>query len=64
MHGTFTLAPKGIDENPDSVYRVIPMDGVSTYLIRGHVAKDRPVVNDFSVLSDAWQTVATCLPAT
>jgi hypothetical protein len=57
VHGTFTLAPKGIDENPDSVYRVIPMDGVSTYLIRGHVAKNRPVVNEFSVLSDAWQTV-------
>jgi hypothetical protein len=57
VHGTYTLAPKGIDENPDSVYRVIPMDGVSTYLIRGRVAKDRPVVNDFSVLSDAWITV-------
>jgi hypothetical protein len=57
VHGTLTLAPKGIDENPDSVYRVIPMDGVSTYLIRGHVAKNRPVVNEFSVLSDAWQTV-------
>jgi hypothetical protein len=57
VHGVFTLAPKGIDENPDSVYRVIPMDGVSTYLIRGHVAKNRPVVNEFSVLSDAWQTV-------
>jgi hypothetical protein len=54
--GTYTLAPKGIDENPDSVYRVIPMDGVSTYLIRGRVAKDRPVVNEFSVLSDAWIT--------
>lgn len=56
VHGTYTLAPKGIDENPDSVYRVIPMDGASTYLIRGRVAKDRPVVNDFSVLSDAWIT--------
>jgi hypothetical protein len=56
VHGTFTLAPKGIDENPDSVYRVIPMDGVSTYLIRGRVAANRPVVNEFSVLSDAWIT--------
>jgi hypothetical protein len=57
VHGIYTLAPKGIDENPDSVYRVIPMDGASTYLIRGRVAKDRPVVNEFSVLSDAWITV-------
>lgn len=56
VRGTYTLAPKGIDENPDSVYRVIPMDGASTYLIRGRVAKDRPVVNDFSMLSDAWIT--------
>jgi hypothetical protein len=56
VRGTYTLAPKGIDENPDSVYRVIPMDGASTYLIRGRVARDRPVVNEFSVLSDAWIT--------
>src|SRR6201996_1010888 len=56
VHGTYTLAPKGIDENPDSVYRVIPMDGISTYVIHGRAAKDRPVVNDFSVLSDAWIT--------
>ncbi len=57
VRGNYALAPKGLDENPDSVYRVIPMDGVSTYLIRGQVAKERPVVNDFSVLSDAWRTV-------
>ena len=56
VRGTHTLAPKGIDENPDSIYRVIPMDGTSTYVIHGRVAKDRPVVNDFSVLSDAWVT--------
>src|SRR5277367_5848269 len=63
VHGVYTLAPKGIDENPDSVYRVLPMDGVSTYLIRGRAAKDRPVVNDFSVLSDSWITAGN-LPAT
>lgn len=57
VHGQYTLAPKGIDENPDSVYRVIPMDGVSTYVIHGHVAPNRLVVNEFSVLNDAWQTV-------
>ena len=57
VRGQYTLAPKGIDENPDSVYRVIPMDGASTYLIRGRVAANRPTVNEFSVLSDAWITV-------
>src|ERR1700743_3764010 len=54
VKGTFTLAPKGIDENPDSVYRVIPVDGVSIYLIHGKVASPRPSVNDFSVLDGDW----------
>lgn len=57
VNGTFTLAPKGIDENPDSVYRVIPVDGVSTYLIHGKASSPRPSVNDFSVLDDDWKTV-------
>jgi hypothetical protein len=57
VSGTFTLAPKGIDENPDSVYRVIPVDGTSTYLIRGKASSPRPSVNDFSVLDDDWKTV-------
>ena len=34
-----------IDENPDSVYRVIPVDGTSTYLIRGKASSPRPSVN-------------------
>lgn len=57
VKGTFTLAPKGIDENPDSVYRVIPVDGSSTYLLHGKANVPRPTVNDFSVLDDGWQTV-------
>ena len=57
VRGTFTLAPKGIDENPDSVYRVIPVDGASTYLIHGKANVPRPTVNDFSVLDDDWKTV-------
>jgi hypothetical protein len=57
VKGILTLAPKGIDENPDSVYRVIPVDGISTYLIHGKANVPRPTVNDFSVLDDDWKTV-------
>jgi hypothetical protein len=57
VNGTFTLAPKGIDENPDSVYRVIPVDGASTYLIHGKASSPHPSVNDFSVLDEDWKTV-------
>ncbi len=51
------LAPKGLDENPDSIYRIIPVDGTSTYVLRGRVAANRLVVNEFSVLDDDWKTV-------
>jgi hypothetical protein len=57
VDGKYTLAPKGLDENPDSVYRIIPVDGTSTYVLRGRVSKDRAQINEFSVLDDAWLTV-------
>ncbi len=57
IRGVKILAPKGLDENPDSIYRIIPVDGASTYVLRGRVAKNRPVVNEFSVLDDDWKTV-------
>ena len=57
VRGVKILAPKGLDENPDSIYRIIPVDGASTYVLRGRVAANRPVVNEFSVLDDDWRTV-------
>jgi hypothetical protein len=52
-----TPAPKGLDENPDTVYRIVPMDGASTYILRGQVVGHRPQVNEFSLLGDDWFTV-------
>jgi hypothetical protein len=57
LRGVFTPATKGMDENPDTIYRIIPVDGVSTYVLRGKVSLGhRPAVNEFSVLNDAWLT--------
>jgi hypothetical protein len=46
----------GID-NPDSVYRVIPISGDEAYLIRGRVAAQRLVENYFTLWSPTMQTV-------
>ena len=46
----------GID-NPDSVYRVIPISGAESYLIRGRVAAQRLVENYFTLWSPSMQTV-------
>jgi hypothetical protein len=46
----------GID-NPDSIYRVIPIDGVSRYVIRGRVAERRLVENYFTLWDDTMKTV-------
>ena len=41
----------GID-NPDSIYRVIPIDGAARYVIRGRVAERRLVENYFTLWDD------------
>ncbi|MBT4521064.1 MAG: hypothetical protein HOC23_13765 [Halieaceae bacterium] len=46
----------GID-NPDSVYRVIPISGDESYIIRGRVADRRLVENYFTLWSPVMQTV-------
>jgi hypothetical protein len=46
----------GID-NPDSVYRVIPISGDERYCIRGRVAQRRLVENYFTLWSPVMQTV-------
>ncbi len=47
----------GID-NPDSIYRVIPVSGDERYLIKGRVAERRLVENYFTLWSQSMQTVA------
>jgi hypothetical protein len=46
----------GID-NPDSVYRVIPIDGAARYVIRGRVPKPRLTENYFTLWTDKMATV-------
>ncbi len=46
----------GID-NPDSVYRVIPVSGEERYCIRGRVAERRLVENYFTLWSPVMQTL-------
>jgi len=46
----------GID-NPDSVYRVIPVSGDQRYLIRGRVYERRMVENYFTLWDSAMRTV-------
>ncbi|WP_116366588.1 hypothetical protein [Parahaliea mediterranea] len=46
----------GID-NPDSIYRVIPISGDERYVITGRVAEQRLVENYFTLWSPTMQTV-------
>jgi len=46
----------GID-NPDSIYRVIPIDGAAHYVIRGRVAERRLVENYFTLWDETMKTV-------
>lgn len=44
--------------NPDAVYRYMPVDFASTYLIRGRFTSARPYINEFSVVTRELETVA------
>jgi hypothetical protein len=46
----------GID-NPDSIYRVIPISGAERYLIRGRVAERRMTENYFTLWDEKMNTV-------
>jgi hypothetical protein len=46
----------GID-NPDSIYRVIPIDGAARYVIRGRVAERRMIENYFTLWDETMKTV-------
>jgi hypothetical protein len=46
-------------DNPDSLYRAIPVDGVSHYAVEGLARAHGPVVNDFSLLTADLRTLAS-----
>ena len=46
----------GID-NPDSIYRVIPIDGAARYRISGRVPQERPTENYFTLWDGSMGTV-------
>jgi len=43
--------------NPDTIYRFIPIDGDSHYIIHGQVAKHRPIENNFTLASFSMTTL-------
>lgn len=45
-------------DNPDTIYRTIPVDGTSHYVIRGWRAPHPPSVNEFSLLTANQVTLA------
>jgi hypothetical protein len=55
--GLLVPGSRGINDNPDTVYRVIPIHGSEEYLLTGRMHRHRPVVIDFSILSSALITI-------
>lgn len=57
LHGRAIPGSRWGIDNPDSVYRVIPVSGEERYVIRGRVAERRLVENYFTLWSPTMQTV-------
>ncbi len=45
-------------DNPDTLYRTIPIDGTSRYVLEGRRPAHPPVVNEFSLLTRELSTIA------
>ncbi|MFK7896725.1 MAG: hypothetical protein AB8G23_12865 [Myxococcota bacterium] len=58
VHGVAAPGNRGLHDNPDTFYRLIPLDGRSDFLLEGKVSQNPATVFELSALTSSWQTLA------
>ncbi|MEE8166842.1 MAG: hypothetical protein V3T64_14845 [Myxococcota bacterium] len=48
---------RGLHDNPDTFYRLIPMDGVSDFILEGEVDGVPATIFELSLLTSQWETI-------
>ena len=48
---------RGLHDNPDTVYRLVPLDGRSDFVLEGEVGAAPATIFELSVLTSSWQTI-------
>ena len=58
LSGQAVPGNRGLHDNPDTFYRLIPLDGDSDFVLEGHVHEVPPTIVELSVLTAGWETIA------
>ena len=48
---------RGLHDNPDTVYRLVPLDGCSDFVLQGDVGEAPATIFELSVLTASWETI-------
>ncbi len=48
---------RGLHDNPDTVYRLVPLDGQSDFVLHGRVGASPATIFELSVLTSSWETI-------
>ena len=48
---------RGLHDNPDTFYRLIPLDGASDFILEGEVDGVPATIFEFSLLTSQWETI-------
>ncbi len=57
VHGERVPGNRGLHDNPDTFYRLIPMDGVSDFILEGEVDATPATIFELSLLTSSWETI-------
>lgn len=58
VKGIHLPGSRALDDNPDTVYRFMPISDGGKYIIRGKFQGRRPRIYQFSLISESWRTMA------
>ena len=58
LDGQSVPGNRGLHDNPDTFYRMIPLDGRSDFILEGRLGPNPATIFEISLLTSAWNTTA------
>jgi hypothetical protein len=57
LHGKFVPGNRGLHDNPDTFYRLVPLDHQSDFILEGEASSNPATIFELSALSAQWHTL-------
>ena len=58
LNGEWVPGNRGLHDNPDTFYRLVPLDGRSHFLLEGEAPANPATIFELSALTSSWHTLA------